>query len=136
MANRYAGALPRESMSQNAALAANLALFSRSFTLGNIGAMKDAFTGLPRDVQSQLAREYDDVVASTAKSIARRKAAGVVIMDVALYHIVTALGQSAMNTVAQSANDKDGWLHGLGEGVSKEIAGYAQRTADLLAHLH
>src|SRR3990167_673392 len=33
-ANRYAGALPREAMSDNARKIANMALFSRSFTLG------------------------------------------------------------------------------------------------------
>ena len=51
--NRYAGSLPMESMSQFARMFLNIALFSRSFTVGNWGQLKDAITGLPRDVQAQ-----------------------------------------------------------------------------------
>jgi hypothetical protein len=55
-ANRYAGALPQEAMSEGARKLANVMLFSRSFTLGNIGALKDIFTGLPKDVMAQISR--------------------------------------------------------------------------------
>jgi hypothetical protein len=41
IANRYAGALPQEAMSDSARKIANMMMFSRSFTLGNIGVIKD-----------------------------------------------------------------------------------------------
>jgi hypothetical protein len=56
-ANRYAGALPKEAMSEMATKVANTMLFSRSFTLGNLGVMKDMLTGLPKDVLAQIERD-------------------------------------------------------------------------------
>jgi hypothetical protein len=56
-ANRYAGALPKEAMSDAATKVANMLLFSRSFTLGNLGVLKDMLTGLPKDVLAQIERD-------------------------------------------------------------------------------
>jgi hypothetical protein len=56
-ANRYAGALPKEAMSDAATKVSNMLLFSRSFTLGNLGVLKDMFTGLPKDVLAQIERD-------------------------------------------------------------------------------
>jgi hypothetical protein len=61
-ANRYAGALPQEAMSDTARKVANMMLFSRSFTLGNLGVVKDMINGLPRDVRAQIARDLDNTM--------------------------------------------------------------------------
>jgi hypothetical protein len=119
-ANRFAGALPNESMSAGARKVANFVLFSRTFTLGNIGVMKDAINGLPRDLQAQLRATGADAKAQQAagdlaKSFARRKAVGVIIKDIAIAHLGVALVQSAIN-LYQSGGD---W--------EKEKQGYADR---------
>lgn len=94
LANRYAGALPMESMSENARKLANLTMFSRSFTLGNIGAMKDTINGLPRDIQAQILRDAGPEMLSKATSYAKRKARGILMMDIGLSY--------AMNSALQS----------------------------------
>lgn len=66
-ANRYAGALPNESMSNGARMIANMTLFSRSFSLGNLGAIKDMITGLPKDVQSQILMSTGDINIALSK---------------------------------------------------------------------
>jgi hypothetical protein len=67
-------------------------MFSRSFTMGNLGVLKDVFTGLPKDVLGQIERdagfgrgsiaaadpEASASAVSDAKSMARRKAMAVV----------------------------------------------------------
>lgn len=70
-ANRYAGALPIEAMSAAARKFANMLLFSRTFTLGNLGAMKDMLTGLPRDVQAQILRDAGPEALGKIKGFAR-----------------------------------------------------------------
>ncbi|WP_316176269.1 hypothetical protein [Bradyrhizobium sp. SZCCHNRI1073] len=109
-ANRYAGALPREAMSEGATKLANFMMFSRSFTLGNLGVMKDALTGLPRDVIAQIERdagfragsieagaEVAEQAVTTAKSMARRKAMMILGIDIAAMYIGNSLLQSAFN---------------------------------------
>lgn len=100
--NRYAGVLPNEATSAGARKVANFIFFSRSFTGGNIGAMKDAFIGLPRDIVAQLkaAGADEKAIASSselARTFARRKAIGAIIKDVALAHLGVALVSSAMD---------------------------------------
>jgi len=115
MANRYAGSLPAEAMSNSARKIANLMLFSRSFTLGNLGAMKDAVTGLPKDVQSQILRDSGEMMRKAAVSVARRKAIATVMLDVGLMYIGNSLLQSAL-AVMSGRSDLD-----------KEEQGYARR---------
>lgn len=110
-ANRYAGSLPAESMSQNARELLNLTLFSRSFTMGNLGAMKDMFGGLPKNRQAQIklnaieaakafgkseeeAMKAGDTANSAAQSIARKKAIAVVALDIGLMYIANSLTQN------------------------------------------
>jgi hypothetical protein len=123
LANRYAGALPKESMSQVAARTANLALFSRSFTLGNIGAMKDSLTGLPRDVRAQILRDNGQGGLGMAKSMARRKAIATLALDVGLMYGMNSLLQSMANTVL------------LNGSLEEELEGYARRFKDELARV-
>ncbi len=86
-ANRYAGSMPTEAMSKAARQTANLLLFSRSFTLGNLGAFKDLVMGLPRDMQAQILRDEGIKELNKTQGFARRKAASMLFMDVALSYI-------------------------------------------------
>jgi hypothetical protein len=96
-ANRYAGALPNEAMSAMARKVANFSLFSRTFTLGNIGVIKDMVTGLPKDVQAQIIRDAGVVANEAAKSAARRKAILAFGTDIALLYAGNSLLQSVLD---------------------------------------
>jgi hypothetical protein len=130
-ANRYAGALPKEAMSEGAAKVANMLLFSRSFTLGNLGVIKDMVTGLPKDVIAQMERDAGfgagsvnaaepgaAAAVSYAKSMARRKAIAVVMMDMGLFYVGNSILQNAMNVMLNDST------------LEKELHGYAQRFQD------
>jgi hypothetical protein len=139
-ANRYAGALPQEAMSDGARKIANMALFSRSFTMGNLGVMKDMLTGLPKDVLAQIERDAGfkpGAIASAteaapgaaeavqyAKSMARRKAMAIVAMDVGLMYIGNSLLQNAMNVLSMDST------------LEKELNGYARRFQEKLTSIH
>lgn len=125
-ANRYAGALPIEAMSNNARKISNMLMFSRSFTLGNLGVFKDAMTGLPRDVLAQIERDTGGVnpdALAVAKGLARRKAAAVVGMDVALFYVANSVLQSAINMMRGDSN------------LDQEEHGYVMRFASRLKSL-
>jgi hypothetical protein len=122
-ANRYAGALPQEAMSDGARKIANFALFSRSFTLGNLGAMKDMLNGLPRDVRAQISRDIGNLNPKTEgyiKSLAQRKAISIVMLDMGLMYIGNSLLQSGVNVLR---GDKT---------LGQEGQGYMDRLAQLL----
>lgn len=132
-ANRYAGALPKEAMSEMATKVANTMLFSRSFTLGNLGVMKDMLTGLPKDVLAQIERdagfragsiegaaEIAENAKTTAAAIARRKAISIVTLDVALMYAGNSLLQSAFHVML----GQGGW--------SEEGHEYLRRLRDVV----
>jgi hypothetical protein len=101
-ANRYAGALPQEAMSAAARKTANMMLFSRTFTMGNLGVMKDMLTGMPKDVMAQIERDMgavDPKAASYAKSLARRKAIATITLDIGLMYVGNSVLQSAFNVM-------------------------------------
>lgn len=127
-ANRYAGALPKEAMSDGATKVANMLMFSRSFTMGNLGVLKDMFTGLPKDVLAQIERdagfgkgsieaaeEAKGDAVSYAKSMARRKAMAVIAMDMGLFYVGNSILQSALNVMFNDST------------MDKELHGYAER---------
>ena len=120
LANRYAGALPLESMSDAARKIANVVAFSRSFTLGNIGAMKDMLTGLPRDVQAQILRDKGVETLNKVNSYAQRKAIGIVAVDIALMY---ATGAILQNVVSYLRGDQS---------LSDIAKGYVDRLHKLL----
>lgn len=122
-ANRYAGALPNEAMSAGARKLANLTMFSRTFTLGNVGAIKDAFTSLPEDVQAQILRDAGEVARAGAASVARQKAIHALFMDVALKYVGNAVMQNAMDEVMR---DKS---------LASILLGYALRFKDYLTRI-
>lgn len=97
-ANRYAGALPMEAMSGMARKIANILMFSRSYTLGNLGALKDVVTGLPRDVQAQI--EQQGAPLKGIRSMAARKALSILLIDIALFYASNSILQSALAMLA------------------------------------
>lgn len=117
LANRYAGALPLEAMSTGARQFANFLFFSRTFTLGNLGAMKDAIKGLPQDVQAQITRDAGAMINKQVKSMAARKALATVALDIALFHIGNAALQSAIAVLSGNTSPQDeayGYIRRLG----------------------
>lgn len=127
-------------MSHAAQQVANLALFSRSFTLGNLGAMKDMITGLPRDVQSQILRDTGAEGLSAANAYARRKAIAIVAMDVGLMYLGNSLLQSAASIVRgvdwKKDLDKDGKLSAdVKAAAARELHGYADRFQKAMQHI-
>ncbi|MGY4622013.1 hypothetical protein ACVWZ4_007240, partial [Bradyrhizobium sp. USDA 4472] len=132
-ANRYAGALPKEAMSEMATKVANTMLFSRSFTLGNLGVMKDMLTGLPKDVLAQIERdagfragsiegaaEIAENAKTSAAAVARRKAISVVTLDIALMYAGNSILQSAFHVML----GQGGW--------SEEGHAYLRRLRDVV----
>ena len=125
LANRYAGALPAEAMSSMARKMANLGMFSRTFTLGNIGAMKDMFVGLPKDVQAQILRDAGPEGLGKVKSYAQKKAIATMIMDVGLMY--------ASNSLLQDASDKirgEKTWGDIGQGYIDRFAALMKRTKE------
>jgi hypothetical protein len=134
-ANRYAGALPKEAMSDGATKVANLFLFSRTFTLGNLGVLKDVFTGLPKDVLAQIERDAgvaDPKAVGYAKSLARRKATAIVALDAGLFFVGNSLLQSAIN-VLRSDSTLDEELHGYANRFWKKLHEAEQHPLSLLS---
>jgi hypothetical protein len=123
-ANRMAGAIPQEAMSNNTRKFLNVVLFSRSFTATNVAVFKDAFGGigakvvnpilraaglddllwkgaggLPRDVLAQIERDAGPVEAALAKSYGRRKAIATILIDTALFYAGYSVLQSIINVM-------------------------------------
>ncbi|CAO3353104.1 transglycosylase SLT domain-containing protein [Azospirillum melinis] len=122
-ANRYAGALPKEAMGETATRIANLAMFSRTFTIGNLGVMKDMLTGLPSEVRSQIARDAGELQAKAAVSMARKKALHAFLIDVGMMYAANSLLQSGLNVMMRDSS------------LDKEAAGYVERFQRLLKHV-
>ena len=96
-ANRYAGALPLEAMSGLARGVANTLLFSRSFTLGNIGAYKDALLGLPRDAQALIQQKLGWDELQKVQSYVKRKSRAMLAIDAGLYYATLSALQSSFH---------------------------------------
>lgn len=98
MANRYAGALPPENLSRLANQTANLVLFSRSFTLGNLGVIKDMFNGAPAHIRASIEQMAGQEVANNARSALKRKAVATFALDIGLFYVANAALQSLIAT--------------------------------------
>ena len=103
IANRYAGALPAENLHQYANMAANLVLFSRSFTLGNLGVLKDMFNGAPSHVRASVEREFGPGVAAKGQALAQRAARAAVGLDIGINWIANAMAQTAFRVGGTAA---------------------------------
>jgi hypothetical protein len=125
--NIIVGSIPKEAMSAGARATANMLLFSRSFTLGNLSTYKQAIMGLPKPVLAQIERDFgvpaeaaipeaaQADISQTTKSIARRKAISTIVLSAGLYYVGNALIQHAFNIAARDSS------------VSEEMNGYARR---------
>ena len=141
LANRYAGAIPNESMSTLARKFLNLEEFSRSFTTGNLGAVKDVITGMPRDVQAQIERDMGPEERNRAVSVMRRKSAAIFAADLALMY----LGGSTLQDYFKHKLNPDapegipGLVAGLATGdtarAHEAMAGYERRAAAVYARI-
>ncbi|WP_407160170.1 hypothetical protein [Bradyrhizobium sp. STM 3557] len=132
--NIIVGSIPKEAMSAGARATANMLLFSRSFTLGNLSTFKQAAFGLPKPLLAQIERDFGMPISAEslgpeaaeaiagiskdAKSIARRKAVSTIAMSVGLFYTVNALVQHAFNVIARDST------------VSDELKGYVRRWHD------
>ena len=103
VANRYAGALPPENLSRHMNMAANLVLFSRSFTLGNLGVIKDMLNGAPQHIRAQIEQLAGPEAAKDAQTALRRKAFSAYVMDVGFFLIGNAIFQTAINAGQQAS---------------------------------
>ena len=119
MANRYAGAVGRENMSSVARQWANVLLFSRSFNMGNVGAVKDVFYGMPAGLRAQLL-EGSGKDAHIALSYAKRKAFTGLVLDLAATVMVTSLVQDVVKR-----HKDDDWAKQIGDAMS----GYGSRAS-------
>jgi hypothetical protein len=124
-ANRFAGALPNEAMSANARKVANLVMFSRSFTLGNMGLMKDMISGLPRDVRAQIRQQSGPLIEAAAVSKARKVAIAAFIVDVGLMYV----GNSVMQDAIKKMRGEKSWGE-VGQGYLDRLHKLMQRTGD------
>lgn len=123
LANRLAGSMPPEAMSAFTQKALNLLLFSRSYRMGGLGQIKDLFTGLPRDVRAQIARDQGPQAEKDAASRSRRRALGVLIADLGIYALGNSLIQSAANVLLN------------GNSINDEAKGYLQRFLGQIGEL-
>ncbi len=101
--NLYAGALPIESMSKLARMSANVLMFSRSFTLGNLSSYLRISHGLPSEVQAQIERDSGPLMKARAQGEARGKAIGMLAIDVGLSFVGLTLAAGATAWLTHAA---------------------------------
>ena len=126
VANRYAGAVGKENMSAIARKMANVVLFSRSFNMGNIGAVKDVFYGLPAGLKAQMMEHSTTQSAAMGLNMAKRKAFTGLVMDFASSVLLTSLVQ-------------DWYRRNKDDPAAKQIidamGGYSERAADMWSNI-
>lgn len=124
IANRYAGALPPEHLSRAANMAANLLMFSRSFTLGNAGVMKDMFNGAPAHVRARIEQMAGPAVARSAQVALRRKAIASFALDIGLFYIANGLTQLGLQAIRQGIGPTaQDWEKDAAEALSETADG-------------
>jgi len=133
--NIIVGSIPKEAMSAGARATANLLLFSRSFTLGNLSTFKQAAMGLPKPILAQIERDFGMTmqqalagtpeaaaqisdISQTAKSIARRKAISTIALSAGMFYVGNALIQHAFDAIVRD------------QGVNDIVKGYVRRFND------
>jgi hypothetical protein len=134
LANRFAGVLANESTSGIMRKILNFVLFSRSFTIGNVGIMKDSALGMPSDIYSQLVRDVGREMADAASKVLRSHSARSFLYDLALFYGMNAVIQTGIQGLAQYLNDPDGdALDKLGRVGTAIGQGYIRRAQELVA---
>lgn len=128
VANRYAGAIANESTSPAFRRFANIMLFSRMFTMGNLGVMKDAAMGMPDNIRYQIERDVGKLEAGKASAYLRKFSQKAMVKDYIYMALLTSLAGSTVAVMLNARDDEDGWTGALG----KEARGYGERFIDVL----
>jgi hypothetical protein len=153
-ANRYAGMIPREAMSEGAHMLLNLSLFSKSFTMTNLGAYKDLINGLPGDVQAQIklnatavqrllgrdeaqAAKAGNQALAIAQRATRSKAAMILALDIGAMTTIASLTQALVQgqTFQQISDDFKERLAKLGIKAKNDPLAIIGHPIDSLAAL-
>lgn len=153
-ANRYAGMIPAEAMSQLAHVTLNLSLFSKTFTMTNLGAYKDLIGGLPKDVQAQIrlrtfelqralgkgeveANDAANADLAKVQRIARAKAATVLVLDIAAMTSIASITQALWQGQSgqQIADDFKERLAKLGHKIKDDPMAIIGHPLDALSSL-
>ena len=120
-ANTAAGAISQETMGQMTRAVLNVLLFSVSYRTTSFTVIKDAITGIPRDMESQLRLSGGQPAVDLARSIARRLALKTILIDAALLVGLTSVAQNAFNI----SMAKNPWSM---EALKIEGEGYVRRV--------
>jgi hypothetical protein len=115
--NRFGGSLPAEAMSAFSRGFTNAVLFSRQFTLGNLGILKDAAKGPPEYVMARVRDMLGPEGAEGAENLrlaAKRHAFSVVMLDLGMYAVGNSMIQTGVNLAS-------------GTPMSDEVQGYWSR---------
>ena len=117
LANRYGGAVARENQSEMMRKFLNVVLFSRSFNVGNVGAVKDTAFGMPAGLVAKLYHDVGKEAGDLAMQAARGKARMSLAADLGMSMILTSATSAAISYLLQnqSADDiKSGYVRRLG----------------------
>ena len=123
LANRYGGAVARENMGYWTRKALNVLLFSRSFNVGNIGAVKDTVFGLPAGIAAKIYNDVGQVAGDKAMKAAAGKARMGIVADLGMSMLLTAVTASAIKSLLDDESIDDiskGYIRRFSE-MGKEI---------------
>ena len=124
LANRYGGAVARENMGYWARKALNVLLFSRSFNVGNIGAVKDTVYGLPAGLAAKIYADVGNAAGDKAMKASVGKARMGIAADLGMSMLLTAVTASAIKSLLDDETLDDigkGYIRRFSE-MGKEIA--------------
>jgi hypothetical protein len=116
-ANRYAGAVANENMSELARKSANVLLFSRSFNMGNLGAMKDMAFGMSAGLKAKMMEDVGAIEGGKALNFARRKAIASLLTETGFSVLAQSVVQSAVDKLKKDKN----WDE-ISEGYKRRLA--------------
>lgn len=116
LANRYGGSVARENQSEMARKALNVMLFSRSFNVGNVGAVKDTAFGLPAGLEAKMYADVGKEAGDKAMAAAKGKARMSLAADLGMAMLLTSVTSSAISYLVlnQTPDEiKDGYIRRL-----------------------
>lgn len=95
-ANRFAGSIRNSAMSSGARQLLNVLMFSRSFTVGNLGIVKDIIQGVPSDSYAQVYTHSGADQAARLVRSGRKEAVSAFIKDYGLSIVTSNLAAAAL----------------------------------------
>lgn len=123
LANRYSGAVANENSSAWVRKALNVTLFSRSFNVGNVGAVHDAAFGMPSGLASKMRVEAGEGAAEAGLAAAAGKARMGLVSDLGMSMLMTAATSAAVMTLLQNQT------------VDDVASGYGRRLKDMVNNI-